>query len=444
MSDAAPDSPTEAPVTPGPVTRKSSRVKLSPRVIQWLFAGITLASVVGVVFVALRQAGPVSAKQDRPVAKARKGEFLVILSCRGELIAGKSIQILAPTKVPDLRITWMAEQGSTVKPGDDIIKFDESGARRQLQETEASLNQAQASMDQAIAELRMTEQKDSLDIADARTAVENAKLDVSKADVVSRIQADEYKLDLRLAEEKLRVKEAGARLSTASGESKIAQLRTARDKNKTEADITRDRIGRMVVKSPSVGVLAFLMNYSRGWMNATPFKVGDNVWAGSAIAEIPDIDTLQMKARVEEMDRSRMTPAQDVRIVLDPFPEKQYPGKLSRLSPLIEQNFEWPPSRNFRAFADFEKVESRLRPGMNGRLDVIVDRIADAISVPAKAVFTRNGKPVVLVPAGTTLRPVEVAVVARNPDEVAVKGLEAGATVALIDELNEPKGAPKQ
>ena len=34
---------------------------------------------------------------------------------------------------------------------------------------------------------------------------------------------------------------------------------------------------------------------------------------------------------------------------------------------------------------------------MNGNMDVIVSRIPNAISIPAKAVFTRNGKPIVYV-----------------------------------------------
>jgi hypothetical protein len=80
-------------------------------------------------------------------------------------------------------------------------------------------------------------------------------------------------------------------------------------------------------------------------------------------------------------------------------------------------------------------MDGRLRPGMNGRLDVIVDRIPDAISVPAKAVFTRNGQPIVLVLSDKGLKPVDVAVVARNPDEVAVRGIAAGAAVALTDDL---------
>lgn len=435
MSTTATVAPSPSPsplMTPAPSKRAS-------RIGAVLFALLTIAGVVAVVFVTFRQTQKVSAKSDRPVAQAKKGEFLVMVTCRGELVAGKSVVITAPTNVPDLRIVWMIPQGESVKPGTQILRFDDSSAKRQLQEKEAALGQAQASVDQAIAEARINEEKDNLELAAARHAVEKAKLDVLRAEVVSALQAAEYKVELGLAEDKLRVLAATARLNLTSGQSKIASLESQRDKAKSEVDVTKDRISRMTVTAPSEGVVTYLMNFSQGWVNARPFKVGDNVWPGSSVAEIPDLTTLEMKAKVEEMDRSRIAVGLPSRVVLDPFPEKPISGQVVRVSPLTEQNFEWPPTRNFRAFASLKETDKRLRPGMNGRAEVIVDRIPDAISVPAKGVFTRNGRAVVLIPNEQGWKPMEVVVVARNPDEVAIRGVNPGTTIALTDDLSKEK-----
>ena len=94
---------------------------------------------------------------------------------------------------------------------------------------------------------------------------------------------------------------------------------------------------------------------------------------------------------------------------------------------------EWPPTRSFRASASITKKDPRLRPGMNGGMDIVVNRVPNAISIPAKALFTRNAKPIVYVADGGTYRPVEVQVEARNPDEIAISGISRGATVALVD-----------
>jgi hypothetical protein len=70
---------------------------------------------------------------------------------------------------------------------------------------------------------------------------------------------------------------------------------------------------------------------------------------------------------------------------------------------------------------------------MNASMDIEISKIPSAISVPARAIFTRNGKPVVFVNAKTGYQPIEVRILARNPDEVAIRGLQAGAMVALTD-----------
>jgi len=70
---------------------------------------------------------------------------------------------------------------------------------------------------------------------------------------------------------------------------------------------------------------------------------------------------------------------------------------------------------------------------MNGGMDIIVSRVPNAISIPAKALFTHAGKPIVYVAEKNQYRAVQVEVQARNPDEVAITGVPAGAMIALVD-----------
>jgi len=63
----------------------------------------------------------------------------------------------------------------------------------------------------------------------------------------------------------------------------------------------------------------------------------------------------------------------------------------------------------------------------------VIQRIPNAITVPAKALFTRAGKPIVYLSEKKTFRAVEVEVLARNPDEVAISGIPADGVVALVD-----------
>ena len=382
----------------------------------------------------------VQASETLPVAAAHKGEFSVIVRVRGELRAMRSVQVYAPI-VPQLRIAWLAPAGQTIKQGETMVKFDSSASQQQLAQKEAALRQAQASLEQAVAQARITAEQDKSDLEDAKYAVEKAKLEVSKQEIVGQIQAEESKIDLGLAEQHLKVEEATVALHAASDKAKQASLARQRDQAQADVDITRQRIAQMEIKAPITGFLVFSTNYSQGWIDAKPFKVGDNVFAGMSLAEIPDLDTLQMEGKIEETDRGRIVVGQSVRVHVDSLPELAIPAKVGTISPLAEQSFEWPPTRSFRALAPLLHPDERLRPGMNGGMDIVISRIPNAISIPAKALFTRAGKPVVYLAQGGRYRPAEVKVEARNPDEIAISGIADGSMVTLVDP--EKQGAKK-
>jgi HlyD family secretion protein len=369
---------------------------------------------------------------DLPLAPARKGEFLVIVRTRGEIKAGRSVQVYTPI-VPQLRISWMVPGGERVKKGESIIKFDSSSAQQELMQKEAALKQAEATLEQAIAQARITSEQDQSDLSDAKFTVERARLEASKQEIVSRIQGEQSKIDLGVAEQKLKVQEATVALHAASDKAKIASLTRQRDQAKSDVDVTRGRIAQMEIQAPIDGVIVFNLNYSQGWINAKPFKIGDNVFSGMNLAEMPDLETQEMDAKVEETDRGRIAVGNDVRVRVDSLPELTIPAKIRRVSMLAETSYEFPPTRNFRAYASLTNPDSRLRPGMNGGMDIVINRIPEAISIPSKGLFTHNGKPIVYLANSGQYRAVEVEVQARNPDEVAIKGIPAGSMVALVD-----------
>lgn len=373
-----------------------------------------------------------------PTAAVRKGEFFVTVRCRGELKARRSVQITAPLNVPDLRIVWMEDAGKSVKAGEPVVRFDPSSAQQQLDERTAILRQAEASLDQAVAEARLQEEQDQLEVAESRHQVERARIEVSKAEIVSRLQGEEAEVELGLAEQKQAVAAAKLNLNQASNSAKIASLRRQRDKASDDVEISKARLGRMELRAPIAGMVSYLQNFSQGWMNAKPFKVGDQVWPGSVLGEIPDLDSLEMEGKIEEIDRGQITLGQQANVRVDALPEAVFPAKIEQLSPLTEMGWEWPPTRSFRGFARLEKPDTRLRPGMNGRVDVVLQRLPDALSVPSKAVFTVEGQPVVYVVNGGNYEARRVEVVARNPDETAISGLDEGTLVTVVEPEKRP------
>src|SRR5690242_77613 len=142
-----------------------------------------------------------------PVAPARKGEFLVIIRCRGEIKAGHSVALYTPM-IPNLRISWMVPAGERVNAGDPVIRFDSSSAQQELMQRDAALRQAQATLDQAVAQAKITHQQDVSELENAKFTVELARQEVSISEVKSKIKGDQARVDLGVAEQKLKVQEA--------------------------------------------------------------------------------------------------------------------------------------------------------------------------------------------------------------------------------------------
>jgi len=377
---------------------------------------------------------------DLPVASAHKGEFLVLVRCRGELLARRSEQLAAPLDVPDLQIIWEAPAGGEVKKDQVVVKFDPSRTKQDLTEKNAALNQAQSTLDQAVAQARITQDQDTLDLSTAKYTVEKAKLEASKQAIMSVIQGEESQIDLSLAEQKLKVQQAAMLTHKKVAESRISALGRARDTAKSQVDLTQSHLDLMELKSPLNGVINYLPNYSQGWMNAQPFKIGDHAVPGQILAEIPDLATLEMESKVDEVDRGRIAVGKSALVRVDAFPEKPISGIIGSITPLTEQSFnEWPPTRSFRAFAKLDKPDPRMRPGMNAAADLVERRIPDAITIPSKALFTIAGKPAVYVKSKGQYIPTAVQVIARNPDEVAVQGIADATQVALAEPPQEKK-----
>jgi len=368
-----------------------------------------------------------------PVAQARAGEFLAIIRCRGEVKADRSVQVYAPL-MPSLRIAWMAPAGDFVEEGAPVIRFDSSAAQQDLIQKEAALRTAKATLDQAIAQGRITGEHDSGDLIDAQFQVELANIKTASNEFISRLEAERNRIDLTLAQQKQRLQQATADQHKVGDEVKLAGLKRQLDQAQLEVDLLKSRLERMEVKAPLAGYWIVNSNYNGGVSNtAAPFKIGDNVSAGMNLAVIPDMTSLMLDAKVEEIDRGRIKAGDDVRVRVDAVPELVIEAKLSQISPLAELSLEGAIARSFRAYAALRNPDPRLRPGMNGGMDIVIRRIPNAITVPAKAVFTRGGKPIVYLAEQKTFRAVEVEVLARNPDEVAISGIPADGVVALVE-----------
>lgn len=374
------------------------------------------------------------ASADVPTARVERGAFVDAVQIRGDVKAGRSVTIIAPAEAGELRIVKLARSGTAVKRGDVLIEFDGSTVARTLAEKQSELRGYDAEIEQSESEARAREEEDVTTETKARYDVERARLDYSAKDILSRVDGEQRGLLVADAQQKLR--EASARLASdrVAAKAKVAGVVTKRAKALFDLAKAQRQLQSLSVRAPSDGIVAILRNWRSGnWMNPQEFKEGDHVWAGASIAELPDISSLFGSARVDEVERGRLSVDQRATVRVEALPDREMRGHIASISALAKADFTtWPPPRNFDVTVALDDHDERLRPGMTATLRVATETLSNALMVPPQAVFSTGSQDVVYVVHRGTAERRRIEIDRRNADHVVVRsGLAEGERVAL-------------
>ena len=373
-----------------------------------------------------------------PVADVVAGDFLDTLPLRGEIKPVKSVVLNAPVvSGGDLRIVKLAGSGSAVRRGDPVVQFDTTTLQRTLEEKRSELKRAEAEIEKAGAQARMQEEQNATEQTRARNDVERARLDTTAADLLSPVDAEERRLALDDARQKLRATDEKVTSGRDANAADMESLRQKRDKALAEVKQAETNLASMTLTAPADGMVALMKNYSAAgsFSNPPDFREGDRPWPGAAIAELPSMASIVAEAHVDEADRGRLQAGQAVTVRIDALPDKELTGRIADISTLARADIgSWPPVRNFDVRISLATSDASLRPGMSATVRVVTDRVQRATLVPAASVFSKSGRTVVyvLTRGGFEERAIEVA--RRGSEQVAVaRGVKPGERVALKD-----------
>jgi len=371
-----------------------------------------------------------------PAFEVKREEFVDSVQFRGEVKAMKSLTISAPAEAGELQILKIATSGAEVKKGDLIVQFDKSKTEQDMAQDGSALKSAQAAVDQVRAQSRLTEEEDMTAVTKAQYDVEVAKLDAGKQEIVSRIEGAEANLKVANAQQKLHEVEAKLKSDRAVIHANVDSKLDASKKAAYDLERAQRSLATMTLVAPSSG----LVNLVSVWHaeNEAPFKPGERAWPGAPIAELPDVSTLRVSARVDEAERGRLAPHQSATVQLDAIPERQFSGKLEQIGTIATMDFSagWPIPRNFNLQIALDQKDPRLKPGMTAQITVIVDRIPNAIAIPVQASFQKSGQTVAYVVDGSKYREQPIEVSRRSRDRILISGgLRPGDRVALQDPL---------
>jgi multidrug resistance efflux pump len=190
----------------------------------------------------------------------------------------------------------------------------------------------------------------------------------------------------------------------------------------TEREIARTErgIAALVLRAPKDGIVVI-----RDHWQGRKLQTGDTVFVGFAIAMLPDLTSIRLKAALADVDDGKIAPGMPVAVTLDGYPDVHYAGRVTSISAVAQESRRASLRRHFEVLVALDKLDpDRMRPGLSARVVVNRESLPEALLAPRAAIDFSGKVPRVRLANG---RDVEVQLGPCNAQVCVVSsGLEEG------------------
>jgi RND family efflux transporter MFP subunit len=392
----------------------------------------------------LRDLGIGGAEDDVPTYTVERGEFVREVHAEGNLAAADATLLGPPAENRrPLKIAWLASEGSRVRSGDVVIRFDPTDLEEELRDGRHD----RATTDSRIAAKRVREEGDRRNLErDAEVAsleLDYARTFQSKDELIfSRREIVESEIDEGLARQKMEHAEEAGEIHHDLARTELDLLAIERRKAELKISQAEEALQALEVRAPHDGIFVL----KEVWGNKP--EVGQMVWGGNAVAEIPKLDEMEAQVYVLEADAGGLEVGLPATVVLESRPEVVYRATVGKVAALAQRRHHRSPIQYFAVTLELERTDPEvMKPGQRVASVITLGEQQDVLTVPRQSVFEEDGRKIVYVRRGARFEPTEVELGASALGRLVIEsGLSEGDRIALrdptrpADELEEPSG----
>ena len=235
--------------------------------------------------------------------------------------------------------------GMNVQTGDDVKE-----------------DQLLASIDPRIPRNNLAQSQANLQVAQAQ--LNNAKAQLARSDTLFKAQAitqTEYD---------------GAKLDYANANAAVIRAQS-------DLENSRDRMNDTKLRAPLAGTI-IAKNVELGTVISSPTT---DVGGGTVLFRMANLDTVQIRALVDETDIGKVSPGLFTTITVDAYPNRPFEGSVLKVEPqaTVQQNVTM-----FNVLVRIPNPNHLLKPGMNTEVEIHVGRRDNVIAVPNAALRTQR------------------------------------------------------
>ncbi len=379
-------------------------------------SNLSLKHLIGLVFLL----GFVSASDAPPAnLSVERGEFKSTLTFTGELRAVERVTISGPRawRTRNLVITYLAPEGSQVKPGDVLVEFDTTELEARRLELEQSREDARLTIAQTKADIESQRQDLLLSLAQNEKNLKVAKLYIGiDRQLIPAADAEQYQYDYNTSQ--VNVEKAKEKLATLENTEK-AQLQVVKlDFEQADLDMQRIQaaIDKLTIRAPSPGLVVYADNRTR----AGKVQVGDSIFAGSPVINLPNMSKMEIDAYIYDADFPLLQGGEQAEVILDAVPDRVFKGHVRSISESAQPRDFRSQLKAFVAKVLLDDADpSVMKPGMTARVRIPIVR-KDVTIVPREAIQLEADGSAFVQTAGSKVR-------------VPVKFIDASDTQVAVD-----------
>jgi HlyD family secretion protein len=379
------------------------------------------------------------------VTIVRRGSFRHILRLSGTVGAVETYGVQAPRLTGQMSstmvITRIVSSGTHVRAGDILVEMDRQNQLKNIQDKQAEYDNLVQQIRKKQADQAAARAADETELKGAEVDVQTARVEMRKNEVIPAYQAEINKVDLAEAEAKLEQLKETFALKREAQAAELRILEIQRDRARLAVDYAQSNVENMTIKSPMDGLAVLTPSY-RG-TRMVDLQEGDEVRSGSGIMVVVNPASMQVVARVNQVDISKVHVGRRAEIRLDAYPDLTFPGKVESISAIGTSSTYLKRIRYFTIVVSIQGSNPKLLPDLTASVDLQLENAKDALILPRESVVMRDGGAMVelLENGESRIQPIKIGLM--NDCEVTVEsGIKEGAVVSLHPRI--PVGADKQ
>jgi HlyD family secretion protein len=299
-------------------------------------------------------------RPDRPLSSRTRTVRLT-----GTLEAVRSTRVVVPQlSGPSRTLTLirLVPNGAVVEAGDIVATFDAITQVDQARQSAARFDDLSYRVRQKVADNQAAIERRRSAIEQAQADLAKALLEVSKAEVLSRVEAEENEIRAEKAQaqlDSLRRKHVDEEIVDQAA---LRLLELQRDRARANFDTAQANLEKLEVRAPLSGMVALYTRYNSSSIEQP--QEGDQMNARNSLLSIFDPGEMRVRVAVPEPDGALLYPGLEATVYIDAYPDLALPARFQSASPIAAGGLGT-PLRSFGAIFRLEDADPRLMPDLS-------------------------------------------------------------------------------